>query len=152
MSVIFESKFVHSFSRKSIWKCPLRNQGFLFWCRKVNMKKRQYFMQSCRILSMTYSRWFGHNWQPEKFWRKLYSVEFCRYWWLRICVNMCTHVCTFMLSHLHIYIDIYETDPWRVQRNLVSNGDNPTSVCENQWIWVVVSKAVDITGPHLLIG
>ena len=28
----------------------------------------------------------------------------------------------------------------------------PTPGCENQWIWVVVSKAVDTTGPNLHIG
>ena len=28
----------------------------------------------------------------------------------------------------------------------------PTPGCENQWIWVVVSKAVDTTGPKLHIG
>ena len=39
---------------------------------------------------------------------------------------------------------------WYATRSGV--GHYPTPGCENQWIWVVVSKAVDTTGPNLHIG
>ena len=45
---------------------------------------------------------------------------------------------------------------WRKMINCIklsrSSGNYPTPGCENQWIWAVVSKGVDTTGPNLHIG
>ena len=37
-------------------------------------------------------------------------------------------------------------------RMIYNNMNYPTPGCENQWIWAVVSKGVDTTGPNLHIG
>ena len=40
----------------------------------------------------------------------------------------------------------------KVRKHLINKLHYPTPGCENQWIWAVVSKGVDTTGPNLHIG
>ena len=85
-----------------------------------------------------------------------YSVLVLEYWIsgtrIREFESRSNCTCTRTRGQVLRYSYEYWHEYWYSMVHLRCKGDYPTPGYENQWIWAVVSKGVDTTGPNLHIG